>query len=205
MSRLILIRHGKSAWNHLGLWTGWTDVDLVEEGRMQARSAAGVLKDFAIHNIHVSGLKRAHQTLDEIVSVLGIHHVPVHKSLALNERHYGIYTGKNKWDIQKEVGEEQFKQMRRGWDVAISEGETLKDVYHRVAPYYDRHILPDIKEGKNVLVVAHGNSLRAMIKHVENIHEDHIADVELETGEVRLYNLDDSGVMQDKESHKVLN
>ncbi len=202
MSRLILIRHGMSAWNHLGLWTGWTDVDLVEEGRMQARSAAGALKDIAIHNIHVSDLKRAHQTLDEIVSVLGIHHVPVNKSLALNERHYGIYTGKNKWDIQKEVGEEQFKHMRRGWDVAIPEGETLKDVYHRVAPYYDQYILPDIKQGKNILVVAHGNSLRAMIKHVENIHEDHIAGVELETGEVRLYDLDHVGAVQNKESHR---
>lgn len=199
MSRLILIRHGKSAWNHLGLWTGWTDVDLVEEGRMQARSAALALKDMPIHKAHVSALKRAHQTLDEIVGVLGIHHVPVHKSLALNERHYGIYTGKNKWDIQKEVGEDQFKHMRRGWDAPIPEGETLKDVYHRVVPYYQEHILPDIKEGKNILVVAHGNSLRAMIKHVENIHEDHIADVELDTGEARLYHFDENGVVQKKE------
>jgi len=200
MAKLILIRHGKSAWNHLGLWTGWTDVDLVEEGRMQARSAADALKDMPIHMIHVSALKRAHQTLEEIVSRLGIHHVPVVKSLALNERHYGIYTGKNKWDIQKEVGEAQFKHIRRGWDVPIPEGETLKDVYHRVMPYYDEYILPDIKAGKNVLVVAHGNSLRAMIKHVEDIHEDDIADVELETGEVRMYDLDHHGMVQGKES-----
>ena len=199
MSHLILIRHGKSAWNHLGLWTGLTDVELTEEGRAQARAAASVMRDIVVHKAHVSALKRARQTLDEVLDVLDMRHIPIHAAPALNERHYGIYTGRNKWDIQKEVGEEQFKNMRRGWDVPIPEGETLKDVYARVAPYYHRHILPDLKTGNNILVVAHGNSLRALIKHIEEVHENDIADVELETGEVRMYGVDADGGAQRKD------
>ena len=199
MSHLILIRHGKSVWNHLGLWTGLTDVELTEEGRVQARVAAEMLRDIVVHKVHVSELKRARQTLDEVLNVLNLQHIPIHSTPALNERHYGIYTGRNKWDIQKEVGEEQFKNMRRGWDVPIPEGETLKDVYARVAPYYHRHILPDLKTGSNILVVAHGNSLRALIKHIEEVHENDIADVELETGEVRMYGVDVDGGVRRKD------
>ena len=196
---LALVRHGKSAWNHLGLWTGWTDVDLTEEGRVQAREAGGRLGDIVIHKAHVSELKRARQTWEEIARVLDRQDIPVFSSQALNERHYGAYTGKNKWDIQKEVGEERFKEIRRGWDVPVPEGETLKDVYTRVVPYYRGHILPDLKAGKNVLVVAHGNSLRALIKHIENIHEDDIAQVELETGELWIYGMDAGGTVLKKE------
>ena len=107
MSHLILVRHGKSAWNHLGLWTGWTDIDLVEEGRSQARKAAEEIKHIAIHHAHISGLIRTRHTLDEIVKVLDLHHIPVRVSSALNERHYGIYTGKEdclaKWATIKKI------------------------------------------------------------------------------------------------------
>lgn len=195
MSTLILVRHGKSEWNKLGLWTGWTDVNLAPEGLEEARRTGAMLKDFVIHEAHVSALKRAQQTLTEIKSVIGHDDasLPTTAHHALNERHYGVHTGKNKWDLKKELGDDTFHSMRRNWDHPIPEGESLKDVYARVIPYYLNVIHPALCVGKNILVVAHGNSLRALVKHVENISDTDIAQVEIRTAEAICYTLSETG------------
>ncbi|MEN9557823.1 MAG: hypothetical protein RL141_192 [Candidatus Parcubacteria bacterium] len=194
MPHLILVRHGKSEWNALGLWTGWTDVALAEEGVQEARAVAEALRDLDVHEVHVSTLTRAKQTFDALRSTLGwTDTLPVKTHAALNERHYGIHTGKNKWQVKEEVGEETFNNIRRGWDHPVPEGETLKDVHARVVPYYQEEILPTLRAGKNVMIVAHNNSLRALMKHIEDIPDEAIADVELQTGEACCYTLDDDG------------
>ena len=130
--------------------------------------------------------------------MLGID-VPTVAAAALNERDYGIYTGKNKWDIKKEVGDEQFKNIRRGWDFGIEKGESLKDVYARVVPYYQTEILPKLESGKNVIVAAHGNSLRALVKYLENISDKDVENLEIATGQVYAYKIDDRGKIISKE------
>jgi 2,3-bisphosphoglycerate-dependent phosphoglycerate mutase len=192
MAKLILIRHGESEWNKQGLWTGLTDIGLSGKGKEEAKLAGEKLKGISIDFAFTSVLLRAKQTLDEIKGVLGID-VPTVEDQALNERNYGIYTGKNKWGIKKEVGDELFKKIRRGWDVSIENGESLKDVYNRVVPYYQTEILPKLKEGKNILLSAHGNSLRALIKYLENISDKDISNLELATGEVYVFEVDNNG------------
>ena len=201
MAKLILVRHGKSEWNKTGQWTGWTDIGLTDEGVAEAHRAADALKDITIHVAHVSELKRAKQTLSEIEKSLQ-KNFQTKSSKALNERHYGVYTGKNKWEVKKEIGDEKFHDLRRGWDVKIPEGESLKDVYNRVIPYFEKHIKPEIDSGKNVLVVAHGNSLRALVKHLEKISDTAICDVELGTGEAHCYTFAD-GTLTGKEVRAV--
>ncbi len=169
MAHLILVRHGQSTWNKLGKWTGYVDVDLTDKGIEEARKAGELLKGISVDKVYSSALKRAHQTYDEIKKVLNIPHEAV-KHPALNERHYGVRTGQNKWEVAKDIGEAEFQNIRRGWDSKIPEGETLKDVHARVVPYFLENILPNLQKGDNVLVVAHGNSLRAILKHVENIN-----------------------------------
>lgn len=198
MAKLILVRHGKSEWNKQGLWTGHTDIDLAEEGHEEARQAGHVIRDIDVHHAHVSMLKRAQQTLQGILASLGKVLEPKPHA-ALNERHYGIHTGKNKWEVKEAVGEEMFQQMRRGWDVAIPEGETLKDVHARVVPHYESEILPLLKAGENVLVVSHGNTLRALIKHLEGLDDASVCDVEVGTGEVHCYEIDANGRVLGKE------
>lgn len=198
MAHLILVRHGKSAWNATGQWTGWTDVDLTEEGEAEAKRAGEALRDIDIHKAYVSDLKRATQTLELIKKTVG-KDIETETSEALRERHYGIYTGKNKWEVKEEVGEEEFMKIRRGWDHALPEGESLKDVYARVVPYFEKHILPQLKEGKNVLVSAHGNSLRALMKHLDKISDEAICELEVGTGELHCYAFDDEGKVVGKE------
>jgi 2,3-bisphosphoglycerate-dependent phosphoglycerate mutase len=201
MGYLLLVRHGKSAWNKTGQWTGWTDVDLVEEGVEEAKRAGEALQDVDIHVAHVSELKRAKQTLDHIKETIK-KDIETKSDKALNERHYGIYTGKNKWQVKEEIGDEAFQNLRRGWDVAIPEGESLKDVYERIVPYFEKHIKPHIDADKNILVVAHGNSLRALVKHLENISDEAVCDIELGTGEVHCYAFE-NGKLQGKEVRAV--
>jgi 2,3-bisphosphoglycerate-dependent phosphoglycerate mutase len=197
MAKLILIRHGESEWNLKGLWTGLTDIGLTEKGKAQARLAGEKLKGSSIDFAYTSLLLRAKQTLDEVKGVLGID-IPAIENKALNERNYGIYTGKNKWDIKKEVGEEQFAKIRRSWDFQIPQGESLKQVYERVVPYYQSEILPKLIEGRNVLIVAHGNSLRSLTKYLENISDENISKLEIETGEVDIFDIDNSGKVVSK-------
>ena len=199
MSKLALIRHGESQWNAKGLWTGWHDIGLTEKGREEARLAAKAISDITFHHGFTSDLKRAWETLEIIKQKLGLTKLPTRRHKEFKERHYGQYAGKNKWEIKEIVGDEKFLGIRRGWDVSIPEGETLKDVHKRVVKGYNKHILPHVKKGKNIIFAAHGNSIRALIKHLENVPDEDIASVEIATGEVYLYTLTLNGDVEKKE------
>lgn len=199
MAYLVLVRHGQSKWNALGLWTGLRDIELSKEGRKEAQRAAKMLKDIPFHATYTSRLKRAKDTLEEIKKILKISHIPSTAHEALNERDYGQLTGKNKWEIKKMHGEEKFKKLRRSWDHPIPGGESLKDVHSRVVPYYQEKILSDLKKGRNVIVSAHGNSLRALVKHLDNIPDHKIAELEIGTGDVNVYEIDSKGKILRKE------
>ena len=199
MAYLVLVRHGLSEWNALGLWSGWTDVPLSKDGIKEAKSAAKHLEDIEIHVAHTSKLKRAKQTLAEIKKALKLTEIPTTEHIALNERDYGDYTGKNKWEIKEKIGETEFNNLRRNWDHPVPNGETLKDVHARVIPYFEEKILADIKNGKNVIVAAHGNSLRALIKHLEKIEDKRISEVEIGTAEVHIYEINEDGKIISKE------
>ena len=203
MAYLALIRHGQSEWNALGLWTGLTDISLNDAGREEARHAAEAIATIPFQVAFTSELKRAHETLDEILRATGHEGIPIFRDKALDERDYGDLTGKNKWEIRDQYGEEQFLKWRRSWDSPLPGGETLKDVYARVVPYYEQRILPRLKQGENVLVVAHGNSLRALVKHLESISDQDIPGLELGTAEVWLYQVDPSGQVVSKEIRAV--
>lgn len=197
MAKLILVRHGESTWNAIGAWTGLTDISLDGKGKEVARKDAEKLKGISIDIAYTSKLLRAKQTLDEIKSVLGID-VPTFENEALNERDYGDFTGKNKWEIKEAYGEEKFEKWRRGWDEPIPNGETLRDVYDRVIPYYEAEILPKLKEDKNVLIVAHGNSLRALTKYLGNISDEDVPNLEIQVGEVDLFEISSNGQVLSK-------
>lgn len=192
MSKLILVRHGRSEWNDKGLWTGWSDPDLNDEGRLEAKRTADALKGIKIDYVYTSMLKRVINTIDIILKELKLK-VNVIRNSALNERNYGDFTGKNKWQVKEQVGEEEFNRIRRGWDHPIPNGESLKMVYSRVVPYYEEEILPKLKAGKNVLVGGSGNSLRALVKYLENISEEKISEVEVKTAEAWEYEIDKNG------------
>lgn len=195
MAYLVLVRHGQSEWNALGLWTGQEDVALTEQGRQEARKAAEHLRDITLHKAHTSTLSRAQQTLQEIKTALQHIELETVHHAALNERHYGDYQAKNKWDIKEKIGEEAFTKLRRNWDHPVPNGETLKDVHSRVIPYYEQHIINDLKAGKNIIVAAHGNSLRALMKHLDNIADDQVHELEIGTGEVHLYEISEDGTV----------
>lgn len=198
MAHLVLIRHGQSAWNEKGLWTGLTDIELNEKGHEEARNAAKKIPDIKFDVAYTSSLKRSQQTLDDILAKLD-QSPEIHKNDALNEKDYGIYTGKNKWEVKKEVGDDEFLKIRRSWDYRIPQGESLKDVYDRAVPYYKEHILKDLEAGKNVLVVAHNNSLRALVKYLEDVSDAEIPERELATGEAYVYQVDKNGDILKKE------
>lgn len=193
MSYLVLVRHGKSEWNELGLWTGWEDVDLHSDGELDAKKMAEHLSEIEFHLAHTSKLKRARRTAEIILDSLNANHLTLEEHEALNERHYGIHTGKNKWQVKDEIGEEEFQKIRRSWDYEVPEGETLKDVHARVVPYFEDIVLPELKSGKNVLIAAHGNSLRALTKHLCNLTEDEVCNLEIGIGEVHIYEFDSEG------------
>ncbi len=198
-SHLVLIRHGESEWNAKGLWTGWSDPPLSELGKKQAKEAGVSLKDIHFDAAFTSALLRAIQTLDEIKKSKGQKNIPTVENKALNERDYGALTGKNKWEVEKEFGDEQFLKWRRGWDDPIPQGESLKDVYARVVPYYKEHILPKLKSGKNVIIAAHGNSLRALVKYLEDLSDMEITKLEIPVGQIHVYKIDEDGKVVDKE------
>lgn len=198
MAYLVLVRHGESVWNAKGIWTGLTDVDLTEKGLDEARTAGEVIKDINFQVAFVSPLRRSEETLREIEKVLGTT-IPRIQSAAITERDYGDYTGKNKWQVKEQIGEEAFLKLRRSWDYLIPNGESLKDVYKRVVSYYQEYILPELKKGKNVLVSAHGNSLRALVKYLDGISDEGIAKLEIPTGQVLIYSIDQDGKIISKE------
>ncbi len=203
MATLVLVRHGTSIYNAEGLWTGWTDIDLSEKGREEAREAGESIKDIHFDVAFTSSLIRAQHTLDEILQIIGQTDIQVFKDHALDEKSYGDLTGKNKWEVKEKYGEEQWMQWRRSWDAPIPHGETLKMVYERTVPYYEQTILPHLEKGENVLVCAHGNSLRALVKYLEEISDADIEKLEFGLGEVYVYTVDAEGNIVSKEIRSV--
>lgn len=201
MAYLVLVRHGESEWNALGLWTGHRDISLTDKGRQEARNAAKQLTDITLHKGYTSDLKRAQQTLEEIKKELDKTDLETVHHSALNERDYGDYTAKNKWEIRDQIGEEEFQKLRRHWNYAVPNGETLKDVHDRVVPYFQEHILADLKQGKNVIIAAHGNSLRALVKSLDAIADNKIHELEIGTGEVLIYDISPGGKVMTKIKH----
>jgi len=199
---LALIRHGESQWNAKGVWTGLTDVGLTAKGKQEAKAAAQLLTDMVFDVAVSSPLTRARDTRTIMLEALGQKDIETAESPALNERDYGIYTGKNKWEIQKELGDEAFLKLRRGWDYPIPQGESLKMVYERVVPYYKETLLPLLKAGKNILVSAHGNSLRALIKYLDGVSDADISHIELATGEIVLYEVSQEGHVVKRERRR---
>jgi 2,3-bisphosphoglycerate-dependent phosphoglycerate mutase len=216
IGKLILLRHGESEWNALNLFTGWVDVSLSAKGIEEAKRGGQLLKDrnLLADVVHTSLLRRAIHTSQLALDVADRHWIPVHRTWKLNERHYGALQGKDKAQTLAQYGEEQFQLWRRSFDVppppidendkysqskdpryadlgaAMPKTECLKDVVSRMVPYLTGEITADLKAGKTVLVTAHGNSIRAMVKHIDCISDGDIAGVNIPTGIPLLYEFD---------------
>ncbi|EAD1846848.1 2,3-diphosphoglycerate-dependent phosphoglycerate mutase, partial [Listeria monocytogenes] len=216
--KLVLIRHGQSEWNKLNLFTGWHDVDLSQEGVVEAMTAGKRIKEAGLEFdvAFTSVLTRAIKTLNYVLEESDQMWVPVHKSWRLNERHYGALQGLNKQETAEKYGADQVQKWRRSYDTlpplleenderqakndrryqlldthAIPSGENLKVTLERVIPYWMDTIAPEIKEGRRVVIAAHGNSLRALVKFLEGISDDEIMDLEIPTGVPLVYELND--------------
>jgi 2,3-bisphosphoglycerate-dependent phosphoglycerate mutase len=217
LGTLVLLRHGESEWNAKNLFTGWVDVDLSERGEGEARRGGDLLREHGLlpDLVHTSVLRRAIRTADLALNVADRHWIPVRRSWRLNERHYGALQGRNKKQTLEAYGEEQFMLWRRSYDVpppSIDPGdeysqagdpryanlppelmpatECLKDVLERALPYWYDAIVPDLRSGATVLVAAHGNSLRALVKHLDQISDEAIAALNIPTGIPLRYDLD---------------
>jgi len=219
MFRVVLLRHGESTWNQENRFTGWIDVDLTDKGRAEAREAGRLMaaERFEFDVAYTSLLKRAVRTLWIALDEMDMMWIPVHKSWRLNERHYGALQGLNKAETAAEHGEAQVKIWRRSYDIPpppladndpdhpshdrrytssipddqIPSAESLKDTVARFIPYWESTIAPDIKAGKHVLIAAHGNSLRALVKHLENMSDEQIVELNIPTGIPLVYQLND--------------
>ena len=191
MGVLILIRHGQSVWNAENRFTGWTDVDLSERGVGEAERAGDILSEIRFGVVHTSGLIRAQKTAEIIMSRNNVSgKIPVMKDQRLNERHYGDLQGLNKAETAEKHGAEQVHIWRRSFDVPPPGGESLKMNAERTIPYFEEEIVPDLKDGKNVLVSAHGNSLRSIVMHIESISPEEIVSLEIATGTPMFYKYD---------------
>jgi len=217
MSTLILVRHGQSIWNLQNRFTGWYDVELSENGISEAQKAGKLLKsaNYNIDYAFTSYLKRANQTLDLILNTMSLKNLKFEKAWELNERHYGELTGLNKEEMKQKLGEEQIKIYRRSWNIAppalneedkynprfdkiysdinedkIPNTESLKDTFDRVIPYFENNILKYIIQNKNIIITAHGNSLRALCKKLFNISDEKINTLEIPTGNPLVIKLD---------------
>jgi 2,3-bisphosphoglycerate-dependent phosphoglycerate mutase len=215
---LILLRHGESEWNAKNLFTGWVDVRLSEKGEKEAAASGDLLREHGLlpDILHTSLLRRAIHTAQMSLDTCNRHWIPVRRSWRLNERHYGALQGKDKKETLETYGEEQFKLWRRSYDVPpppiedsdqfsqaedvrysslgseMPKTECLKDVVARMLPYWHESIVPDLKTGQKILVTAHGNSLRALVKHLDGISDSEIAELNIPTGIPLLYELDEN-------------
>ena len=191
MGRLILMRHGQSVWNAENRFTGWTDVDLSEKGVREAEMAGDLLSEIRFDAIHTSGLIRAQRTATIIMSRNSASgEIPLIKDERLNERHYGDLQGLNKAETAEKHGPEQVHIWRRSFDIPPPGGESLKMNAERTIPYFEEEIIPDLEQGKNVLVSAHGNSLRSIVMHIESISSQDIVSLEIATGTPMFYEYD---------------
>jgi 2,3-bisphosphoglycerate-dependent phosphoglycerate mutase len=197
---LVLVRHGESEWNKLNLFTGWRDPDLTETGVEEARRAGKLLREAGLHFdiAFTSVLKRAQRTLTLILDELGQPGLETIKDQALNERDYGDLSGLNKDDARKRWGEEQVHIWRRSYDIPPPGGESLKDTAARTLPYYETAIWPEVRAGKNVIIAAHGNSLRSLVMKLDNLSREEILQLNLATGAPILYRLNENGTVAEK-------
>ena len=190
MSQLVLIRHGQSQWNLENRFTGWIDIPLSKQGEQEAREAGEKLKGYKFDEAFTSALIRAIRTYEIVAETAGFANIPLKKDKALNERMYGDLQGLNKDETRKKFGDAQVHSWRRSYDIPPPNGESLRDTAERVLPYYHSKIEPDLKAGKNILIVAHGNSLRALIMYLEEISKEEILKLEIPTGIPIYYEFD---------------
>ena len=202
-AKLLITRHGESEWNALGVWTGTTDVHLSEKGFLEAQLLGESIKNIKLDFAYCSQQIRSLETLETMLDASGQITLPFERSSAINERDYGIFTGQNKWQVQERVGEEAFEKLRRGWNEPVPEGETLKDVYERVVAFFKEHVLPKLRDNQTVLLVAHGNSIRSLIKYIESVTDEDISKVEMIFGETLIYTVDEQGKKLTKEVIKI--
>ncbi|MDO4241225.1 MAG: phosphoglyceromutase [Microbacteriaceae bacterium] len=217
--KLILLRHGQSQWNEKNLFTGWVDVRLTDQGKAEAARAGELLREAGVlpDVLHTSLLSRAISTANIALDTADLLWIPVKRSWRLNERHYGALQGKDKAETLAAYGEEQFMEWRRSFDTPppaledssewsqvndprysdidapLPRTECLKDVIERLVPYWENEIRPDLADGKTVLVTAHGNSLRALVKHLDGISDEDIAALNIPTGMPLVYELNEDG------------
>ena len=188
MVTLVLIRHGQSIWNAENKFTGWTDIGLSEKGIKEAQDAGKKLEDVAFDVVHTSALIRARKTAEIIIkNNKKSKDIPVYKDKRLNERHYGSLQGLNKKETAEKYGAEQVHIWRRSFDIPPPDGESLKMNAERTIPYFKENVVEDLKNGKNVLVSAHGNSLRSIVMYIENISKEDVVKLEIQTGVPRTY------------------
>ena len=192
MPTLVLMRPGQSLWHLENRFTGWVDVPLTEAGRAEARRAGELLKGFRFQVAYTSVLSRAEETLAIVLQTMGVL-LPIIRDQALNERHYGDLQGLNKEDTAKRYGADQVKLWRRSYDVAPPNGESLELTAKRTLPFFDRCIAGDLRQGKNVLVVAHGNSNRSIVMRLDQLSGEKVVALELATGAPLVYEMADDG------------
>jgi 2,3-bisphosphoglycerate-dependent phosphoglycerate mutase len=197
MPTLVLVRHGQSQWNLENRFTGWVDVPLSPQGEEEAARAGGMLATYHFDLAFTSALQRAQNTLRIMLRVMGNEELPIIANEALNERMYGMLQGLNKAETAERYGDEQVLIWRRSYDVAPPDGESLKDTAARVIPYVKQEIFPLLRAGKNVLVAAHGNSLRALVMQLEGMSPAEILQFEIPTAVPRVYTLTEDLVVQD--------
>ena len=199
-SVLVLVRHGESEWNRANRFTGWKDVGLTEEGMAEAHRAGAMLKETGqrFDCAFTSTLKRAHNTLDIILDELGQGKLPTVKAAALNERDYGELVGINKDEARKRWGAEQVHLWQRSYDTAPPGGESLKDTAARVVPFFEKWIVPELQKGKSVILVAHGNSLRSLLMHLDRLEPDEVMQVEIRTASPLIYRMNADGSVAEK-------
>lgn len=197
MPKLVLIRHGQSIWNLENRFTGWVDVPLTKTGEAEAKKAAEGIRHLEFQVAYTSALRRAQDTLRIILETLG-KDIPVIRDQALNERHYGELQGLNKDELREKFGPEQVKIWRRSYDTPPPGGEALKDTAARTLPFFERCIMGDIRQGKNVLVVAHGNSNRSIVMDLDKLSKEEVLELNLETGVPLIYELNADGSVVSK-------
>lgn len=203
IGKLIIARHHESKWNKLGVWTGSRDIGLTQHGKEMSIKMGALIKDTRMDYAFASLQVRSLETLTMMLEASGQPNIPIERSSALNERDYGDYTGKNKLEMKKLLGKEEYDRVHREWDCPIPRGETIKMVYERAVPYYKNVILPVLLAGKNVLMVSHGNAIRALMKYIENIPDKEVRNLEMLFGSVIVYGVDQIGQMTSRETREL--
>ncbi len=197
MNYLVLLRHGQSQWNLENRFTGWVDVDITELGEKEAKEAGEYLKEkgYKFDRLFTSVLKRAIRTADLAMETAGISGLPTERDQALNERHYGDLQGLNKEETAQKFGKEQVHLWRRSYDINPPNGESLKDTAARTIPYYEKNIEPLVKNGENILIVAHGNSLRSLVMYLDKLTREQVLELNIPTGNPLVYEFEDGKIL----------